>query len=64
MTEEKPPSRDVPLVEWAQRINGQYSSVVRWVGLLGFVVFASLGHLEAAAAFGGLIPVSYAVGKG
>jgi hypothetical protein len=57
------PPRDARLIEWLQRINGGYASILRWVALIGFVLFAALNRLEVASAFGGLIPLSFVIGK-
>jgi hypothetical protein len=62
---EDPPekSRDARFVDWAQRINGKYADVLRWVGLVGAVIFAALGRPELATLFGGFIAISLALGK-
>lgn len=60
---ESPRSRESRFIEWAQRVNAEYASILRWTALVGFIVFAALGKLPVAAAFGGLIPVSLTVGK-
>lgn len=63
MAREGPPSRDWRLIDWLRRVNTEYAVILRWVGLGGMVVGFALNRPEIAATFGGLIPMSLAVGK-
>lgn len=63
MTDQKSPPKDARIWDWAQHFNEQFGTLLRLVGLLGFIVFAALNRLPVASAFFGLIPISYTVGK-
>ena len=61
-----PPERkrpkDAPVLDWLQRINGKYSAILRWTGLIGMIVGLALAQNEMVVAFGGLFPMSIALG--
>ncbi len=61
-----PPSQP-PKVEkaigWAQRINGEYSSIVRWVALAVLVYGAVRGRVDIMVASAGLGVSPNVVGK-
>ncbi len=56
-------SKDARFIAFLQRVNGQYAPILRWTGLIGFIVFAAMNRPELAATCGGLIPISLVIGK-
>lgn len=59
-----PPGDQFPgWLQLLRSLNDNFGVPMRCVGLIGFIVFASLNKIPIAMSFFGLIPSSYALGK-